>query len=104
MCIRDRFCQVQGVRGAGEWDLGWGWHMATKLMGEAFEPGDPRRNATLLYFRHSTDEPITPENTKCSNDVFFGNQPGNCRNGSLPVPPAKRDKDCLLYTSHPAGL
>ena len=32
-------------------------------MGEAFEPGDPRRNATLLYFRRSTDEPITPENT-----------------------------------------
>ena len=32
-------------------------------MGKAFEPGDPRRNATLLYFRHSTDEPITPENT-----------------------------------------
>ena len=29
--------------------------MATKLMGEAFEPGDPRRNATLLYFRRSTD-------------------------------------------------
>lgn len=26
-------------------------------MGEAFEPGDPRRNATLLYFRRSTDEP-----------------------------------------------
>ena len=61
--IGSQFCQVQGVRGAGEWDLGWGWHMATKLMGEAFEPGDPRRNATLLYFRRSTDEPITPENT-----------------------------------------
>ena len=40
--IGSQFCQVQGVRGAGEWDLGWGWHMATKLMGEAFEPGDPR--------------------------------------------------------------
>ena len=61
--IGSQFCQVQGVRGAGEWDLGWGWHMATKLMGEAFEPGDPRRNATLLYFRRSTNEPITPENT-----------------------------------------
>ena len=32
--IGSQFCQVQGVRGAGEWDLGWGWHMATKLMGE----------------------------------------------------------------------
>ena len=31
--IGSQFCQVQGVRGAGEWDLGGGWHMATKLMG-----------------------------------------------------------------------
>ena len=51
--IGSQFCQVQGVRGAGNWDLGWGWHMATTLMGKAYEPGDPRKNATLLYFRHS---------------------------------------------------
>lgn len=37
--------------------------MATTLMGKAYEPGDPRKNATLLYFRHSDDEPITEENT-----------------------------------------
>jgi hypothetical protein len=61
--IGSQFCQVQGVRGAGDWDLGWGWHMATTLMGKAYEPGDPRKNATLLYFRHSNDDPITPENT-----------------------------------------
>ncbi|MCD8093156.1 MAG: RagB/SusD family nutrient uptake outer membrane protein [Bacteroides sp.] len=61
--IGSQFCQIQGVRGAGEWDLGWGWHMATPLMGDAFEPGDPRRDATLLYFRRSIDEPITPANT-----------------------------------------
>ena len=59
--IGSQFCQVQGVRGAGDWDLGWGWHMATTLMGKAYEPGDPRKNATLLYFRHSNDDPITPE-------------------------------------------
>ena len=32
-------------------------------MGEAFEPGDPRKDATLLYFRRSDTDPITPENT-----------------------------------------
>jgi hypothetical protein len=37
--------------------------MGTELMGEAFEPGDPRKDATLLYFRRSDDDPITPENT-----------------------------------------
>lgn len=41
--IGSQFCEVQGVRGSGQWDLGWGWHMGTELMGEAFEPGDPAK-------------------------------------------------------------
>jgi len=61
--IGSQFCQVQGVRGAGNWNMGWGWHMATKELGTAFEAGDPRKNATLLYFRHSESEPQTAENT-----------------------------------------
>lgn len=61
--IGSQFCEVQGVRGADQWDLGWGWNMATEHMAEAYEPGDPRKNATLLYFRHSDSDPITPENT-----------------------------------------
>lgn len=60
--IGSQFCQVQGVRGAGQWNLGWGWHMATKELGTAFEPGDPRKDATLLYFR-KPGAAITPENT-----------------------------------------
>lgn len=63
LSIGSQFCEVQGVRGAGDWNLGWGWHMATKQMGTAFEAGDPRKDATLLYFRKSVDDPITPENT-----------------------------------------
>lgn len=61
--IGSQFCQVQGVRGAGDWNLGWGWHMASTEMGKAYEPGDPRKDATLLYFRRSNSEEITPENT-----------------------------------------
>lgn len=37
--------------------------MATEYMAQAYEQGDPRKNSTLLYFRHSDSEPITPENT-----------------------------------------
>ena len=48
--IGSQFCEVQGIRGAGQWDLGWGWHMATQFMADAYEAGDPRKNATLLYF------------------------------------------------------
>lgn len=61
--IGSQFCEVQGVRGSGDWDLGWGWNMATQLLGQAYEPGDPRKNATLLYFRRNDTDPITPENT-----------------------------------------
>lgn len=60
--IGSQFCQVQGVRGSSEWNLGWGWHMGTKEVAKAFEPGDPRKDASLLYFR-KPGEPITAENT-----------------------------------------
>ncbi|QEC52406.1 putative outer membrane starch-binding protein [Anseongella ginsenosidimutans] len=39
----------QGVRGAGEWNLGWGWNTPTESLAEAFEAGDPRKDVTLLY-------------------------------------------------------
>jgi hypothetical protein len=40
---------VQGVRGSGQWDLGWGWNTPTQELVDAFEPGDPRKNETILY-------------------------------------------------------
>lgn len=40
---------AQGVRGAGEWDLGWGWNAPTQALVDAFEPNDPRKNATILF-------------------------------------------------------
>lgn len=61
--IGSQFAQVQGVRGAGQWDMGWGWNMATTNLYSAYEPGDPRRDATLLYYRKLETDPITPANT-----------------------------------------
>ncbi len=40
---------TQGVRGAGDWDLGWGWNTPTQLLVDSYEPGDPRKDATILY-------------------------------------------------------
>lgn len=53
--IGSQFCQVQGVRGAGDWNMGWGWHTPTQLLADAFEPNDPRKDETLLYFGRSSD-------------------------------------------------
>lgn len=40
---------AQGVRGAGDWDLGWGWNTPTQTLVDAYETGDPRKNHTILY-------------------------------------------------------
>lgn len=39
----------QGVRGAGEWDLGWGWNTPTQNLVSSFEAGDARKDATILF-------------------------------------------------------
>ncbi len=44
-----RYANVQGVRGAGSWDLGWGWNAPTQILVDEFETGDPRRVETILY-------------------------------------------------------
>ncbi len=76
--IGSQFCQVQGVRGADQWNLGWGWHMGTKELGAAFEEGDPRRDASLLYFR-KPGEAITPENT----NKPYGESPESLADGAF---------------------
>lgn len=40
---------AQGVRGAGDWDLGWGWNTPTQTLVDSYESGDPRKDATILY-------------------------------------------------------
>lgn len=43
------YASRQGVRGEGSWNLGWGWNTPTQSLADAFETGDPRKDATLLY-------------------------------------------------------
>ncbi len=43
------YTNVQGVRGAGQWDLGWGWNVPTQKLVDEYETGDRRRIATILY-------------------------------------------------------
>ena len=57
--LGSQYAEVQGVRGAGEWNLGWGWHTPTQLLADAFEAGDPRKNETLLYFVKTGEDPST---------------------------------------------
>jgi starch-binding outer membrane protein, SusD/RagB family len=43
------YANVQGVRGAGNWDLGWGWNVPTTQLVNEYDTGDPRRVETILY-------------------------------------------------------
>lgn len=40
--------QVQGVRGSGDWDLGWGFNVPTQNLIDSYEQNDPRKDATVL--------------------------------------------------------
>jgi hypothetical protein len=47
----------QGVRGtnANDWNLGWGWNTPTQNLVDAYEPGDKRKAATILFTGQSDD-------------------------------------------------
>ncbi|WEK18728.1 MAG: RagB/SusD family nutrient uptake outer membrane protein [Candidatus Pedobacter colombiensis] len=44
-----QFASIQGVRGTGIWNLGWGFNTPSTLLEAAYEPKDPRKDRTILY-------------------------------------------------------
>lgn len=44
-----QYSQVQGVRGTGDWNLGWGFNVPSTSLEAAYEEGDPRKARTILY-------------------------------------------------------
>lgn len=44
-----RYANVQGVRGAGAWDLGWGWNVPTQNLVDEYEANDTRKVETILF-------------------------------------------------------
>ncbi|MDP9954548.1 hypothetical protein J2X97_000185 [Epilithonimonas hungarica] len=44
----NNYWESQGVRGAGTWDLGWGFNVPTSNLINAYEAGDKRKGATIL--------------------------------------------------------
>ncbi|HTN00064.1 MAG TPA: RagB/SusD family nutrient uptake outer membrane protein [Pedobacter sp.] len=45
-----QYASVQGTRGNNvEWNRGWGWNSPSAALEAAYEPGDPRKERTILY-------------------------------------------------------
>lgn len=45
----NNYWESQGVRGSSTWDLGWGFNVPTQNLVDAYETGDPRKDATILF-------------------------------------------------------
>lgn len=54
-----QYAQVQGVRGAGEWNYGWGFNVPSQRLADAYEAGDPRRARTILFSSTATTPGIS---------------------------------------------
>ena len=54
-----QYASLQGVRGSGAWDLGWGWNTPSTALEAAYEPNDPRKARTILYTSTATTPGLT---------------------------------------------
>lgn len=69
-----------GLRGDGEWDLGWGWMIPdTILVNNAYEPGDPRLHETVLFpgqsdERYSKIVPAFKGTSASTNNWYYWNK------------------------------
>lgn len=77
-----QWANIQGVRGAGSQDLGWGFNNPSHQLHEAYEPGDPRINSTILFvptltptvFGETFGRP-EPNDSMYNMKAYLGNDP-----------------------------
>jgi starch-binding outer membrane protein, SusD/RagB family len=48
------YARVQGVRGSGSWDFGWGFNSPSMELVNAYEADDPRKDVTILFVGETT--------------------------------------------------
>ncbi len=74
-----QYAQIQGVRGSGVFDMGWGWNTPSTQLEAAFETNDPRKNRTIMYTSTSTTTyqtiygenlPVGLPNPRYNNKVY----------------------------------
>lgn len=49
-----QYTSIQGLRGQGNFNMGWGWNMPSAALEAAYEPNDPRKARTILYSSTTT--------------------------------------------------
>lgn len=68
------YATMQNIRQstASGWNLGWGWNVPTQALVDAYEPGDPRRAATILFAGQSDDPSSGGYGRTLPKSVFDG--------------------------------
>lgn len=77
-----QYSNVQGVRGTGIWDLGWGFNVPSTSLDAAFEANDPRKARTILY----------AGGTSIYNEAIPAGLPNPRYNNKVYSDPAKRSQ------------
>lgn len=74
-----QYAQIQGIRGSGAFDLGWGWNTPSTALEAAYEANDPRKARTILYTSTGTtiyqtiygeNLPVGLPNPRYNNKVY----------------------------------
>lgn len=68
------YATMQNVRQstASGWNLGWGWNVPTQALVDAYEPGDPRKAATILFAGQPDDAASGGYGRTLPKSVFEG--------------------------------
>lgn len=68
------YATMQNIRQstASGWNLGWGWNVPTQALVDSYEPGDPRRAATILFAGQSDDPSSGGYGRTLPKSVFDG--------------------------------
>lgn len=102
-----QYSEIQGVRGVP--GGGWGFNVPTQDLANAYEAGDPRRDATILFKGETTPQgeliPTSVPNPMYNQKSYvpFNTYPGECSSGSGQNIRVIRYADVLLMHAEAAN-
>lgn len=102
-----QYSQVQGVRGST--GGGWGFNVPTANLVAEYEPGDPRKDATIIFRGETTPEgdiiPATGDNPMYNQKSYvpFSDYSGSCNEGADQNIRVIRYADVLLMNAEAAN-
>lgn len=102
-----QYSQVQGVRASV--GGGWGFNVPTQVLADAYEAGDPRKDATIIFRGETTPDgdaiPAVGDNPMYNQKSYvpFSQYPNECAEGSMQNIRVIRFAEVLLMNAEAAN-